>query len=150
MTSVEHLYRYIKSKGYQWQISCKKSGIINIGWQIKKRGVIGCEIVQNHGNFNLLFLIFAAIYNIFFLQNFMISLEKFDRRCKNTGSLGVMLWKKGAFGEKPMQKRGSVDRRMAYTGGQWECLPRAPFWLDQKHKTNIWKKKSYSWYLLYD
>ena len=60
-----------------------------IRWQIQKRGVIWHEIAQNPGNFN----------------TFLISLENFDRKSNNWGSLGVKSCKKGRHSVKKKKKR---------------------------------------------
>ena len=89
----------------------KGGGSFDSGDKSKKWGVIWHEIAQNPGNFN----------------TFLISLENFDRKSNNWGSLGVKSCKKGRHSvkkKKKMQKRVSTVRRIAYTG-QWECPPQA-------------------------
>ena len=105
-------YQHIKSRGYQWQFSCKKEG----HWVADtEKGVIGCENAQNPCN----------SYH-FFSPNFCCDFQNFSKFddftrkfwSKNKTKLGVMsvkLWKMGTFGDKPMQKRGSIDRHMTYT-----------------------------------
>ena len=63
-----------------------------IRWQIQKRGVIRHEIAQNPGNFN----------------TFLISLENFDRKSNNWGSLGVKSCKKGRHSVKKRCKKGGL------------------------------------------
>ena len=59
-----------------------------IRWQIQKRGVIWHEIAQNPGNFN----------------TYLISLENFDRKSNNWGSLGVKNCKKGRHSVKKKKR----------------------------------------------
>ena len=59
-----------------------------IRWQIQKRGVIWHEIAKNPSNFN----------------TFLISLENFDRKRNNSGSLGVKSCKKGRHSVKKKKK----------------------------------------------
>ena len=90
-------YWCIKSRDHQWQFLAKRGCVIwLIRWQIQKRGVIWHEIAQNPGNFN----------------TFLISLENFDRKSNNWGSLGVKSCKKGRHWvkkKKKMQKRGLLS-----------------------------------------
>ena len=52
-----------------------------------------------------------------FFQNWMISTETFDQKGKIRGHW-VYNCEKVALGDKPMQKRGSSDKHLAYPG-QW-------------------------------
>ena len=61
-----------------------------IGWQIRKKGVIGCETAHNLGNLTHFFEIFGAICKF---ANFARTFQ--DWKSKNRGSLGVKLCKRG-------------------------------------------------------
>ena len=98
-------YWRIKSRGYQWRFSCKKKKKNHLVTDSKKGWVIGCKIAQNLGIFNIVFSICK------FFQNLMILLKNFDWKSKNIGGHFCEV-KRGAIGNKPMQKRGSVDRCM--------------------------------------
>ena len=74
------------SKGYRWQISCKK-GVI--GWRIRKKGVIKCESAQNPGNFNHFWRNFRWDLQLF--SKFDDFAGKFWSKQQNEGSLGVKL-----------------------------------------------------------
>ena len=91
----------------------------------QKKGVTECEIAQNPGNFNkyLFFIICCDPQNFSKFDDFAGKFwskeqqkKKKKKKKKIGGSFGVKWWKRGAFGDKPIQKRGSIDRRMMYTG----------------------------------
>ena len=78
---------------------------------MQKRGSLG---VKSHrpvtlGNSILSNFICLSIHFFFFfdLKNLMISRENLDRKRQKE--------KKGAFGDKLIQERGSIDKRMTYT-----------------------------------
>ena len=69
----------------------------------KKGGSLGVKMHKIWAILTHFFLTFLLQFANFF-QNWMILTGKFDRKSKYRGSLGVRLWKRGTFGDKPMYK----------------------------------------------
>ena len=116
-------YQCIKSRGHQWQCSCKKGhwvsdlkGGSKLQKKKKKKKKKNRAILTHFRNF------LCDLH--FFFEMWWFRL-KFWSRSKNSGHcrvIGCKVVKKRGIRWQTDIENGSIDRRMKYTG-RWECSP---------------------------